>query len=71
MGCGCGGGAGKGKGRNDTIGYYVVLPGGAVVPEGINPDDPASGAAPFMLYAEAHNEVVQANGGTVHRLRKI
>lgn len=69
MGCGCNGGAGKG-GKSDTIGYYVVLPDGAVIPAGVNPDDPSAGEPPFILYAEAYNEVVQAGGGTVHRLRK-
>lgn len=69
MACGCNKGVGRG-GSSDTLGYYVVLPGGMMVPAGINPDDPEAGEPPFMLYAEAHNEVVQAGGGTVRRLKK-
>jgi hypothetical protein len=80
MGCGCGkGGAGRG-GKSDTLGYYVQLPDvpqpdgtvlpGATLPHGVNPDQPEKGEPPFMLYAEAHLEVVTAAGGTVHRLKR-
>ncbi|AEJ95686.1 hypothetical protein AVV09_gp12 [Mycobacterium phage BrownCNA] len=69
MMCGCNGGAGSGS-RNDTIGYYVVLPGGDVLPAGVNPADPDAGEPPYAFYQEAHNQVVLNGGGTVRRLRK-
>ena len=68
MGCGCGGGAGSN--RSDTIGYYVVLPGGDVLPAGVNQADPDAGEPPYAFYQEAHNQVVLNGGGTVRRLRK-
>lgn len=70
MGCGCrsGNGAGRG-GSNDTLGYYVVMPDGSMRPKDVNPDAPESGAPPFLMYAEAHNEVIGV-GGTIHRLRR-
>ncbi|QJD51316.1 hypothetical protein SEA_RAWRGERTHAT_11 [Mycobacterium phage RawrgerThat] len=67
--CGCGGGAGSGS-RNDTIGYYVVLPDSSVLPAGVNPADPDAGEPPYAFYQEAHNQVVLNGGGTVRRLRK-
>lgn len=69
MGCGCNGGAGTG-GRVDTLGYYVVLPDGTMLPSGVNPDDPDMGAPPYMLYTEAHNQAVMSGAGTVYRLRR-
>jgi hypothetical protein len=70
MGCGCkGGSAGKG-GTNDTLGFYVILPDGSVMPQGVNPTNPAAGAPPYLMYAEAHSEVVLTGGGTIHRLKR-
>jgi hypothetical protein len=69
MGCGCNkGGVGRG-GQSDTLGFYVVKPDGQVLPAGVNPDEPTAGTPPFMLYAEAHAEVIGV-GGTIHRLRR-
>lgn len=70
MGCNCGGGAARGSGSNETLGYYVVLPDGSLMPAGVNPDDPEAGEPPYMIYAEALSEALHSGGGSVHRLRK-
>ena len=69
MGCGCKGGAVGRGGQSDTLGFYVVLPDGTTLPPGINPDSPDEGAPPFLMYAEAHAEVIGV-GGTIHRLKR-
>lgn len=69
MGCGCRGSSSGRGGNNDTLGYYVVTPAGQTLPPGVNPEDPAAGTPPYMLYAEAHAEVIGI-GGTIHRLRR-
>jgi hypothetical protein len=67
--CGCrGGNAGRG-GANETLGYYVVMPDGSTRPAGIDPDNPSAGTPPYMLYAEAHSQVLGV-GGTIHRLKR-
>lgn len=69
MGCGCNKGVGT-SGNGDTIGYYLVLPDGTVLPTGVNPENPDAGAPPYMFYNEARAQVVLNNGGTVKRLRR-
>lgn len=69
MGCGCGKNrAGRG-GQSDTIGFYVVTPSGQVLPAGVDPENPEKGSPPFLMYAEAHSEVIGV-GGTIHRLKR-
>ncbi|AYD82008.1 hypothetical protein I5G60_gp13 [Mycobacterium phage Saguaro] len=68
MGCNCGGRTAANN--NDTLGYYVVLPDGTLMPSGVNPDDPDAGAPPYFGYYEARNQVVLNGGGTVRRLRR-
>jgi hypothetical protein len=68
MGCSCGGGAATNK--SNTLGYYVILPSGVLVPPGVNPDDPDSGEPPFFFYNEARAEVLENGGGTIKRLKR-
>lgn len=68
MGCNCGGGAATN--RSGTLGYYVVLPDGQLMPPGVNPDDPASGEPPYFSVYEARIQVTLNAGGTIRRLRR-
>lgn len=68
MACGSCGGA-RAVAQNNTLGYYVVLPGaGGLMPPGVNPENPTAGAAPYMGYYEARAQVVLHGGGTIKRL---
>jgi hypothetical protein len=68
MGCNCGGRTAANS--SDTLGYYVVLPDGSMLPSGVNPDDPDAGSPPYFGYYEARNQIVLNGGGTVRRLRR-
>lgn len=68
MGCNCGGRTAAN--HSDTLGYYVVLPDGSVLPAGFTPDDPEGGAPPYFGYYEARNQIVLNGGGTVRRARR-
>ncbi|MBV9869441.1 MAG: hypothetical protein JO214_02345 [Frankiaceae bacterium] len=67
MGCGCGSARAA---VGDTLGFYVILPNGELVPAGVNPDDPDAGAPPFMFQNEARREVTLNGGGTIRRLKR-
>lgn len=72
MGCSCGGKTSANS--SDTLGYYVVLPGGAVLPDGFNPStfDPEdrTAVAPYFGVYEANVQVTVNRGGTVKRLKR-
>lgn len=68
MACSCGGGAATNK--SNTLGYYVILSTGVLVPAGVNPEEPAAGEPPFFFYNEARAEVLANGGGTIKRLKR-
>jgi hypothetical protein len=68
MGCNCGGRVGTSVG--DTLGYYVILPDGSVLPEGFTPDDPEGGAPPYFNYPDARTQVTLNGGGTIRRAKR-
>jgi len=68
MACGCGG---RAQANNaGTLGYYVILPDGSLMPRGVNPADPEAGEPPYFFYSEARAEVVMNGGGTIKRLKR-
>lgn len=68
MGCSCGGRTSANS--SDTLGYYVVLPGGSLLPEGVNPTNPDAGTPPYFGIYEANAQVTLNRGGTVKRLKR-
>jgi hypothetical protein len=69
MACSCGGRTAANS--SDTLGYYVILPGGTLLPEGVNPADPTNGTAPYFGIHEANAQVTLNRGGTIKRLKRV
>ncbi|QGH75261.1 hypothetical protein I5G61_gp13 [Mycobacterium phage Quesadilla] len=68
MGCNCGGRTAANS--SDTLGYYVTLPDGTVLPSGFDPADPEGAVPPYFGYYEARNQIVLNGGGTVRRAKR-
>ena len=68
MGCGCGGNAGAG--RSNTVGYYVDMPDGTRLPEGVNLENPEEGTPLYFSIHEANTQVTIHRGGTIRRLKR-
>lgn len=72
MGCSCGGRTSANS--SDTLGYYVILPDGSILPEGFDPatfdPDDRTQVAPYFRVYEANAQVTLNRGGTVKRLKR-
>lgn len=68
MACGCG--SRTSANASDTLGYYVILPDGSVMPQGFDPADPTAGTAPYFSVYEARTEVTLSGGGTIKRAKR-
>lgn len=72
MACACGGKTAANT--TDTLGYYVIMPDGSVLPEGFDPatfDPDVRGlVAPYFGVYEANAQVTLNRGGTIKRLKR-